>query len=66
MKEFWPSAIAIMDDGREEKLFTSDSVFTFEKAREQFSVWAIGYGYRIISAWIDVKTQKGEGRINFF
>ncbi|MGN0706605.1 MAG: hypothetical protein ACI4JC_01215 [Faecalibacterium sp.] len=46
---FWP--IAITEKG--EKLFTSNSLFTMEKALEQFSIWEDHYGYKIKKAWIE-------------
>lgn len=46
---YWP--MAITENG--EKLFTYDSVFTVEKALEQFSIWADHYDYKIKEAWIE-------------
>lgn len=62
MKQFWPVAIILRSDGRHEKLFTYDSFLSFDKAREQFAIWASN-GCHILKAWVDVQTHKGEGKI---
>lgn len=54
MKYYWPSANRITDDGREERLFTQESAFSEEKAREQIDIWKNGYGFKLREAWIDV------------
>lgn len=46
---YWP--MAITEDG--EKLFTYDSLFTIEKALNQFSIWEDHYNYNIKEAWIE-------------
>jgi len=51
---YWPRAVT--EDG--EQLFTYDSVFTKEKALNQFSIWQDHYGYKITEAWIDTTDGK--------
>lgn len=54
MTEYWPCAIRLTDEGKEEQVSTYDSCFLLEQARHQIELWKSWYKYNIVSGWIDI------------
>ncbi len=54
MKEYWPSAEYLTEDGRIEKTSTYDYMDTLGTARQQIELWKSWYHFNVQKAWIDV------------
>ncbi len=53
MKQYWPMAIAVTEDGPQQ-LFTYDSVLTMKEAEKQCDFWTHAYGYKLAARWVDI------------
>ena len=54
MKQYWPCAIRLTEEGNEERVSTYDSCFRLEQARNQIELWKSWYKYNINRCWVDV------------
>lgn len=54
MKQYWPVATRIRDNGETEPLFTYDSALSLEKAKAAFATWERDYKYKLKDCHIDV------------
>ena len=54
MRIYYPVAKTDSKSIVDSDLWVSDGAETLEKAIHQFDVWEMGYGYHIISAYVDV------------
>ena len=59
MKLYWPCAVRVDENGREESLFTSSACNSLDAAREAFKTWREGYGFKIVRCWVDI-WERGE------
>lgn len=54
MKLYWPCAVYVDKNGKEEYLSTYESHLNLDRARNVFRTWRQGYGFKLIRCWIDV------------
>lgn len=59
MKLYWPCAVRLTAEGKEEPVSTYDSMLALDKARQQIELWKDWYHYNIVRCWVD-EFEKGE------